>query len=323
MPITGPSSYVQTTEQFITHWGLADAALGAGNEIALAGGVTLAVLTTRKGALVTKRTLLRTKLTELEVARGDIVGRKETLLELFIKFTDRVRSLYPATKYERALPTAPGINEGLGNFTDPLDSAAALWKLINDDPALADIVILGVTQSQFVTMVADVKTAFTTRTAAGTVADVTREERNDLQDEIYDMLKNYRQALPTHFATGHALIDSLPQLTPGPGATPDAVVLTVTFDTVTNEAVLTHTQSTAADFAEIEYRMTPGTVWSDDDYTVIGNNPDIDVLEFRTMQGVEMPNVSATYVAVVRTTSGHEKRSEPITITRPAAPPPP
>jgi hypothetical protein len=317
MAISGPASYVPTTEEFISHWGLADTALGAGNEIVLAGAVNLAALTTKKTALVTKRTLLQTKLTELEVARGDIDVRKGTLLELFAKFTDRVRSLYAGTKYARALPMQPGPNDSLGVFTDPMDSAASLWKLINDDAALPDILIMGTTQAQFVTQIADLKTAYTTRTNAVTVADVTREERNDLQDAIYAILKNYRQALPTYFATGHALVDSLPKLTPEPGSTPEAVTLTAEYVPATGQVRITVTRSPATDFAEYEYRMTRGPVWSDADDEVIGNVSNQDTLEFLTDKGVETAGVSAVYRAFVKTTTGNEKGSNTVLITRP------
>jgi len=323
MAISGPSSYVPTSEEFITHWGLANGALGAGHEIVLKGGVTLAVLMTKKGSLVEKRSLLQAKLTTLEVARGDIEDRKKTMLDLFNKLTDRVRSLHAGSKWERALPTAPGINDGLGNFTDPVEIAASLWKMINDDPALADMVIVGVTHAEFVTQIAELKAAFTARTEAGTVADVTREERNDLQDEIYDVLKNYRQALPSHFATGHALIDSLPRLTPEPGATPEAVTATVVYVPATGQVRITHTKSTAANFAQYEYRMTRGLTWSDDDDEVIGNVTDIDTLEFLTNAGVETAGVSAVYRAFVKTTTGNEKGSNTVLITRPDDPAPP
>jgi hypothetical protein len=38
MPITGPASYLPTTDEFLGHWEVADATLGAGNEIVLPGG---------------------------------------------------------------------------------------------------------------------------------------------------------------------------------------------------------------------------------------------------------------------------------------------
>ena len=320
MPISGPASFVPVAEEIISHWGLADAALGAGNEIVLAGGVNLAGLTAKRNSLVAKRTLLQTKLMDLEVARGDIEVRKRTLVGLFAKFVDRVRALHPGSKYERALPQQPGLGDSLGVFIDPMDSAAALWKLINDDPALADIVILGTTQAQFVTQIGELKTAFTNRSNAATVADVTREERNDIQDELYAIFKNYRQALPTHFATGHALIDSLPRLTPEPGATPDAVIANAVLVPATNQARITYSRSSATDFAEYEFRMTPGPNYSADDDVVVGNVANQDTLEFLTNAGLTAPGVTASYKVFVKTTTGNESGSNTVVVTRPAEP---
>ena len=317
MAISGPSSYVPTTDEFIAHWGLADVALGAGNEMVLAGGVNLAGLTAKKGTLVTKRSLLQAKLTELEVVRGEIEIRKQTLLDLFGKFVDRVRSLYPGTKYERALPTAPGINDSLGVFTDPMDAAAALWQLIQDDPALPDILIMGVTQAQFALQSTELKTAYTTRTTLSVTASVTREERNDLQDEIYAILKNYRQALPTHFATGHAMSDSLPRLTPQPGSTPDAVTANGTWDAAQNKARLTFTLSEATDFDAYELRMTPGPDYSAEDDVVVASSTDIQSLEFLTDAGPSVSGVTASYKVYVKTTTGNEIGSNTVVLTRP------
>src|SRR5260221_199153 len=39
MPITGPSSYIPTTDEFLAHWALANAEPGAGGAILLQGGI--------------------------------------------------------------------------------------------------------------------------------------------------------------------------------------------------------------------------------------------------------------------------------------------
>ena len=51
MPITGPTSYLSTTDEFITHWSIADTRLGAGNEITLPEGVVRAGLQTLRTSL--------------------------------------------------------------------------------------------------------------------------------------------------------------------------------------------------------------------------------------------------------------------------------
>ena len=38
MPISGPASFLTTTDEFLGHWEEADAVLGVGNELKLKGG---------------------------------------------------------------------------------------------------------------------------------------------------------------------------------------------------------------------------------------------------------------------------------------------
>ena len=81
MPISGPSSYIPTVEEFLAHWAIADATLGVGNEIALPVGVTRAMLLAKKASLVAKREELQAKLNMQETTRGEIDILKITLLE--------------------------------------------------------------------------------------------------------------------------------------------------------------------------------------------------------------------------------------------------
>jgi len=218
MPISGPASYLATTDEFLGHWEAADTTLGAGNELKLKDGSGRAVLVTKKDSLVAKRATVQVRLNQQEVARGDIEIRKAGLLERINQFNDKVRFLLGGTKWERALAQVPTQGDGQGNFTVPLDDAAALWLMINDDPAIADIVLMGAfTQAMFVADVAALNAAYTTYTTAGAKVTVAIEDRNDVQDVIYEMLKQYRQAVPTYFAKGDAILDSLPTLTPPPG----------------------------------------------------------------------------------------------------------
>ncbi|MEO8165723.1 MAG: hypothetical protein ABI619_10045 [Betaproteobacteria bacterium] len=158
---------------------------------------------------------------------------------------------------------------------------------------------------------------YTGRTNAATIVHVTREERNDLQDEIYGLLKSYRQVLPSHFEAGHALIDSLPRLTPTPGSTPDAVTANGSWDEAQMQARITYSQSTSPDFAKYELRFTPGPEYSGDDDIVIASNSDINSLEFMTAEGLGTPGITASYKVFVITTTDNEKGSNAISITRP------
>ena len=48
MAITGPTSYVGTTQQFITHWTAVDEGLPVNEKLNLPGGMTLAAFTTQR-----------------------------------------------------------------------------------------------------------------------------------------------------------------------------------------------------------------------------------------------------------------------------------
>lgn len=320
MAISGPSSYPPTAEEFLVHWLAADTTLGAGNEIVLPGAVVRAGLQTQRDLLVTKRTDVQAKLNLLELARGDLELRKEALLLRLNQFNDKVNALHPQTKWVRALPSIPGIGYGQSNFTDPLDDANHLWVMINADAALTDITLLGgYLQATFATDIAALKTAYATYNAAGITVTITIEERNDLQDDIYPILKNYRQVLPTYFAKTHALVTSLPRLTPEPGSTPDAVTAKGSWIVASLMAKLLWTASSDANLLRYEIRFCAGPNYSTDNESVIGTVLAGGLLEFLTDSGLTTPGSTASFKVYVVTTTGNEKGSNTLVITRPAA----
>lgn len=320
MPITGPSSYLSTTDGFLSHWTLADTALGVGNEIVLPGGTTRAGLQTARDGLSALIDLLQSKLTGLEVIRGEIDLLKIALHLRLNQLLDKIRAFHEGSKWERALPFVPGINDGQGNFTPPLDAANSVWTLINADATVPDITLLGgYTQVQFATDIASLKTAYTSYNGAKTAADVVREERNDLQDVIYEILRKYRRLLPTSFAAGHALVDSLPRLSPEPGSTPDAVTASIEWDAVQQQAMITCTASSDANLSGYQLRFCSGPNYSTQDETVVATNSPTDPREFLTLAGLASPGATASFKIYVQTATGNEKGSNTVTITRPSA----
>lgn len=325
MPITGPSSYVSTIEEFEQHWLSADTALGPGNEIVLPNGTNRAGLIALKNALIAKRSDLQARLNDKEVARGDMELKKAALLDRLVQFNDKIRAFFPGSKWVPALPNVPGPAEAQSKITDPLEDAANLWLQINADPLTAAPVTLlgGYTQAAFAADIAALKAAYATLNAAETKLKVTREERNDIQDEIYAVLKSYRQVLPTFFAKTHALVESLPRLTPLPGATPAAVTAEAVWDATLEQARITWTASSDPDLFQYEVRFSPGPVYSTDDETVIGNIPPGGPLELLTAAGLDSPGSVAGYRVYVMLTTGNENGSNTVVVTRPLAGPGP
>jgi len=319
MPISGPTSYVSTTEAFLTQWAACDTALGAGNEIVVSGGVNRAGLQTRLNNLTAKRTEVQADLADEEIAREDVELQKVQLLLRINQFNERVRGVLSGTKWERALPLVPTISESQSKFTDPLERAARLWLRIDTDPAtLAPLVLQGgFTLAMFVAAIAALKAAYTTWTAAGTDAKISLEERNDIQDAIYAVLKDYRSAMPSHFVKGHALIDSLPDLTPAPGSTPAGVTINVVWDPVLLMARITWSLSAAADLLQYEIRFCAGPNYNTETENVIGNVSPGSPLEFLTAAGLAAAGNVASFKVYVITNTLNEKGSNAVAVTRP------
>jgi hypothetical protein len=326
MPITGPTSFLSTSDEFLTHWGIANGLLGAGNEILLKGTITLAMLQSKKDALVTKRSSLASKLNLVELARADLEDRKLTLLAWGGKFNDRVRALYSGSKWERSLPVLPTINDGLGPFSEPMDDIVTLWELLNADATLPDLILVGgITQAQFATELTAFRAAFSAHKGAIKVANFTLEERNDIQDELQPIFKEYRKAVPGYFEKNAAILDSLPDLTPPPGSTPQPVVANGTYDATIEMARLSSTVSTDPNLLKIEWRYCSGPNYSTDLEAAVPGGTVLPGGNHEILTNIALPNPGsvATFRAYVITTLGHEKGSNTVTIIRPEAPTPP
>lgn len=316
MPITGPSSYPVTVQAFIAHWEQANAALGA-SDVVLPDGTTLAAFESLDEDLLAKRAQVQDRLNDREIARGDLDNQKQAMLDRVVQFNEKVRAFFAGSKWIGALPNAPQLNSAQGRFVDPVDDASNLWAKVNADPGTVTPVTLlgGYDQATFATDAQNLKAAFSTLNAADTTLRVTREERNVLQDQIYAVLKSYRLVVPTLFAKDSAIVESMPRLSPLPGHTPEAVVLSGEWDAGTNQASFTWTASSEADLNEYEIRMSPGPTYSSDDESVIGNIPAGDPLAFTTNAGLGTPGLVAGFKVYVKLNTGNEKGSNAVIIT--------
>ena len=323
MPISGPTSYLSTTEEFITHWGVANTTLGVGNELVLQGGVTLANLQTLLDSLNAKRLDLTAKLNVQETARGEIEIRKTELLLRINQFNDVIRADFAGTKWEVALANVPAINDGQGVFVLPLEDALTLWSQLNAGIAPAPAVTLlgGYNQATFAADITALNAAYTAWRAAMKIVEITLAERNDIQDLIKPQLVSYRRKLPTKFAKNHALVETLPALTPAPGSTPDPVVVTAVWTATQQQARLTWTVSLDPNLFKYEIRFCAGPVYDTDLEDVVGSVLPGAPLEFMTLAGLGTPGNSASYKVYVITTTNNERGSEAVSVLRPVLAP--
>lgn len=328
MPISGPSSFVSTVPLFQEHWTECNAALGAAPILLpaalmdrLTPAVALADLDDQFAALTAQRLALGELIVFLDLLRADRDLGAAALIARLVQFNDFVRLYLAGKRWERVLPAAPTVGEAASKITDPLDRVATLWGALNDGGAagltLPVMLLDGYALEDFQTELGTLKTVFRDLGKQEVKVDVAMEERNDVQDVIYGILKAYRQAVPQRFAAGSAEVTSLPLLTPLPGRTPDPVPASGVWDAVAVQGRVVWTASAEAELEKYEVRYSPGLVYHSDAESVVGTVLPGDPLELLTLTGLTVSGAKALFRVYVVLTTGNEAGSNDVLIERP------
>lgn len=319
--ITGPSSYLPTTTEFIAHWAATTAALPPLVPIVLEDGTTETAFANERAELVVKRDNLETQDMEVALARAALAIAKEGLLAKLNLFNAKVRASMGSSLYARVLPLVPGIEDGREAFSKPLAQAVNLWTKIDATPPPGVTVPMELQDGTVLTGFAAAVTAL-----AGLYNELAKQEfnftllmesRNDTQDVLYAWMKAYRVAVPGRFLPGSALLDSLPALTATSTRTPDPVSLSGAWDAGLTAAQLTAGVSSDPDLKEYELRWCAGASYSQDTEHVAGSIPAGTVPVFVTTKGLTTGGATACFRVYVRLLTGGEAGSETVAITRP------
>ncbi|HVJ44789.1 MAG TPA: hypothetical protein VM511_00275, partial [Luteolibacter sp.] len=248
-------------------------------------------------------------------ARADIEIRKAALHDRLVQFNGKLRSLQPGSRWEAMLPKAFSLTDSMGRVLPPLDELIDLW--LRHDEENPDIVLRDNYQAgNFQTDLAALKTAYTAYTNAEVALGLARGARNETQDKIYEILKQYRQRIPSEFAESSALFQTLPRLTPLPGSTPDAVTLSGAYDPETKSSDLAWSEVTDDDVTELELRATVGPEYDPEDETVIAKFLPGDPREWTGTFGLLVPGAKVSFKMYAVSEEGNEHGSNPVTITR-------
>jgi len=321
MPISGPSSFVPTLNLFIPHWVDVNLALGAAGPLVLEDGTTIVILTGYRDQLEAFRASILGKLNDLQIASADLLARKTALLARIGEFNRKVRGSIGRSPFASALSDVPSITAAQGNFLDPHDDMANLWPKINAAtiPGFTGPLVLpgGYAVATFLAGLAALKTAYATESTAEHELNLERKLRNFVQEKAQPALVLYRQAVAGAFAENDPLVLSLPAVTPDAGSTPDAVVANIAWDATLLKAKITWAASAAPNLFQYEIRFCPGANYSTETETVVGNVSPTAPREFLTDAGLSAPGNVASFKVYVLLTTGNEKGSNTLTITRP------
>ena len=321
MPITGPSSYVPTIDEFLAHWLAVNNALGAAGPMVLPHGGTIVILTGFRGQLDGYRASVKNKQNVEEIARGALEIQRTELMKRLGQFNRKVRGSLSHTAFAAALPQVPSITAAPAVLIEELDDMESLWVKINAAtiPGFTGPLLLldGYALATFTTALTAFRAAVKAWSDAVEDLQLEREQRNDVQDLAHAILSEYRPAVEGNFDPTHALVATIPKIAPEPGSTPDPVTANGQWIDSLGMAKITFPESLDANLLRYELRMCAGANYTTDNEVVVGSILPGAPREFVTADGLPSPGSVATYKVYVITTTLNERGSNTVSVTRP------
>ena len=326
MPIQGPTSFFTVVPLFINHWKDANAANGGvaitlnKDEAGTATDTTVADLEALFASLESLRDNVENMAQDVGIQSAIVTGMKEFMLAKINDFNKKMRADYASSPYGRNLSDVPQISAGRDAFMKPLRDTNRLWGKVNQwlvstgKPELK--LIADYQQSPFSSALETLRTAWNEWEEQEQNWSLDIQKRNDMQDVIYPILKVYRLKIPSVFAEGSAILDTLPLLTPETGSTPQAPGVTGGWSAVNSRAELNGTPSPTAAVTKNQLRGCVGPVHNDNTESVIATLEAGEPLVFTTTWGLTTPGSVASFRLVAMTADGHERGSAPVAISR-------
>lgn len=314
-----------TVEEFLAHWALVNAELGAGNAMTLTIGppvapetITLADLTALRAALDTAQNLVQSALNSVELATGTVKVGKGVLLPLAQAYGRKVKGLFPpGNAFLGMTPEMPKEGSGQETFLRPMRDVADAWQKIENGGNVFTLPPDGTTRDAFTGKVEDLSTDWQVLNTSEVDYGYELDKRNALQVRADDILGRYRPTVESLFEPENPLVLSIPRLYPLPGHTPDAVVLTAVWDALEGKARLTWPASADTDLASYQIRMSPSATYAPEAESILATLPGGGALEYLTDAGLPAPGSTASYKVYVVLDTDNESGSNAVAVTRP------
>lgn len=322
MPITGLGSWLPTVDEFLAHWAQVNTALGLGGPLVLSGGYAVGNLTSNRASLAGQFLDVQAKENLLQTASGDRDVQRAVVRPRMLQFGPAVRGLLPGSRYIHSLPRVPAFGDSPGKWRNAMDDTSSLWATINTNapPVTGFTPPLLLSGSYavagFNTDAGLLSTAFTAVTTTDQNAQLSRQQRDQIFQPMYNKMKEYRLVIVSRFAAGDPLIDSLPRLVPAAGSTPAAVQLSASWDAGTLMAALVWSSSSDPDLDFYSIRYHPGPRYKAAEEqtvdSVVGG-----ITDFQTDFGLPASGSVAWFKVYVVTNTGNEKGSNAVKVVRP------
>lgn len=279
--------------------------------------VGVADLVTLRISLGTAQDLVQSAVNSQEMKRGQLVLAKRSLLDVMQSFGRRVRAMFPpGSPWLGMLPEMPEMSSAAENFLNPARDVRDIWQKIE---TAGDPLTLpgGVTRAAYGVELLALETLFQQAGAVELDLRYQRELRNALQARTELVLNRYRPTVESLLPPGSPLVLTIPKLRPSAGHTPDAVAITAVWDAVAGKARITWEASEDAELATYQVRMSPTLEYDADAESIIATVAPGDPRELLTLAGLGSAGDSASYKVYVILTTGNERGSTPVAVTRP------
>jgi len=318
MPFPIISDALNKIDQYVAHWTSVNVALGA-TPLILRGAYALANLNTDRTAIATAFAAVQTADNTRQIAASDRDIKLAALKEKLRQFRAAVQGQIAGTAYVNALPVIPSASKTVGDWFNAFDDMNNLWTQINAATIAGFTGPLklsgGYLIAAFGTDYTALKTVYTAVTTATKNATIAREQRNDLLDVVYNRLKEYTPFVNGLFPAGHALIASLPKLSPPPGSTPKAVIVNAHWDNTLKKVIFDWNASETLSVESYSVRFHPGLNYKADEEQSVASK--IAGLHFETEYGLPAAGSVGYYKVYAITSDGNEKGSRAVKIVRP------
>ncbi len=325
MAISNLDSYISTVDDFLGNWLDANAARGVAKAVVIAVGETgydRSAFQSLRSGLLNLQFDLQSKDNDVEIARAEIEIQKAKLLGWINEFNGLVDGYYSTTHFFASRPRVPTLSDGRDTFSRPLMDMSTLWEKLNAAPARPGLALPikmadNTTQVQFHTAIAAFDDAYQAAQRADQLLTISRSSR-DLQNKlVYDIMKNYRQAVPSLCRAFPLILNTLPRLTPEPGSTPDALTATAIFQ-APDIAHIEHSPVTQPGIKRVELRGNLGETYNPDTATLLAQHGPNDPAVFNTSHGLTGPNTKLVAKVFVINETDNEAGSNSVVIIRPA-----
>ena len=327
MPIQGPTSYFTVVPLFTLHWSDANAANGGvaitlnKDETGTVTDTTLADLQALFSSLELLRDNVENKAQDVGIQSAVVTGMKEFMLAKMNDFNTKMRADYASSPYGRNLSDVPQVTSGRDAFLKPMRDTNRLWAKVNlwlVSLSKPELKIKGdYQQAAFNSALDTLRTAWNDWESLEQDWSLDIQKRNDAQDVIYPILKVYRLKIPSIFAEGSAILDTLPLLTPVAGSTPQAPGLAGGWSVVNNRGEFNGTPSPTAAVTKNQLRACVGPDYNENTENVVATLDAGEPIVFTTTWGLTTPGAVASYRLYAMTADGHERGSAAVVITRP------